>query len=124
MDVRSDGETGGQGRASPPERFAGDLFLQLARRGWLVLEPAQAESVIGDLERTLDEVRSRLRKLELSRKLRDTSGGHVAPDVDRLVVDAVFAGQLNSDGWERALVELPKYIEALRIAGRNSGRSR
>ncbi|SES29674.1 hypothetical protein SAMN05216188_1312 [Lentzea xinjiangensis] len=124
MDVRSDGETGGPGRGSPPEQFAGDLFLQLARRGWLVLEPAQAEGVIGELERTLDEVRSRLRKLELSRKLRDASGGHVAPDVDQLVVDAVFAGQINSDSWERALVELPKYIEALRIAGRNSGRSR
>lgn len=124
MDVRSDGETGGTGRASSPERFAGDLFLQLARRGWLVLDPAQAQVVIGELERTLDEVRSRLRKLELSRKLRDASGDHVAPDVDRLVVDAVFTGQLNSDTWERALVELPKYIEALRIAGRNSGRSR
>lgn len=124
MGVQSDGETGGPGRASPPERFAGDLFLQLARRGWLVLEPDQAQGVIGELERTLEEVRSRLRKLELSRKLRDASGGHVAPDVDRLVVDAVFAGQLNSDNWERALVELPKYIEALRIAGRNSRRSR
>lgn len=124
MDVRSDGETGGAGRASPPERFAGDLFLQLARRGWLVLEPAQAQRVIGELERTLDEVRSRLRKLELSRKLRDASGDDVSPDVDRLVVDAVFAGQLNSDSWERALVELPKYIEALRIAGRNAGRPR
>ncbi|WP_367129472.1 hypothetical protein [Saccharothrix sp. HUAS TT1] len=124
MDVRSDGEMGGPGRAAPPERFAGDLFLQLARRGWLVLEPAQAQGVIGELERTLDEVRSRLRKLELSRRLRDASGGHVAPDVDRLVVDAVFAGQLNSDNWEQALVELPKYIEALRIAGRNAGRSR
>lgn len=124
MDVRSDGETGGLGPASPPERFAGDLFLQLARRGWLVLEPAQAQGVIDELERTLDEVRSRLRKLELSRRLRDASGDHVAPDVDRLVIDAVFAGQLNSDSWERALVELPKYIEALRIAGRNSGRPR
>jgi hypothetical protein len=124
MDVWSDGETGDLGRVFPPERFAGDLFLQLARRGWLVLDPDQAQGVIGELERTLDEVRSRLRKLELSRKLRDASGNHVAPDVDRLVVDAVFAGQLNSDTWERALVELPKYIEALRIAGRNSGRSR
>ncbi|SDP93575.1 hypothetical protein [Lentzea jiangxiensis] len=124
MDVRSDGETGDPGRASSPEQFAGDLFLQLARRGWLVLEPAQAQGVIGELERTLDEVRARLRKLELSRKLRDASGDHVAPHVDRLVVDAVFAGQLNSDNWERALVELPKYIEALRIAGRNAGGSR
>ncbi len=124
MDVRSDGETGGPGRVSPPERFAGDLFLLLARRGWLVLEPAQAQGVIGELEKTLDEVRSRLRKLELSRRLRDASGDDVAPEVDRLVVDAVFAGQLNSGSWEEALVELPKYIEALRIAARNSGRSR
>lgn len=124
MDVWSDGETGDVGRALPPERFAGDLFLQLARRGWLVLDPDQARGVIGELERTLDEVRSRLRRLELSRKLRDVSGDDVAPDVDRLVVDSVFAGQLNSESWERALVELPKYIEALRIAGRNSGRPR
>jgi len=124
MDVWSDGEAGDPGRASSPERFAGDLFLQLARRGWLVLDPDQARGVIGELERTLDEVRSRLRRLELSRKLRDASGDQVAPDVDRLVVDSVFAGQLNAESWERALVELPKYIEALRIAGRNSGRPR
>ncbi|QFZ24638.1 hypothetical protein EKG83_32010 [Saccharothrix syringae] len=122
--MRSDGETGGPDRVSPPERFAGDLFLQLARRGWLVLEPAQARRVIIELEHTLDEVRSRLRRLELSRRLRDASGDDVAPDVDRLVVDAVFAGQLNSDSWERALVELPKYIEAMRIASRNSARRR
>ncbi|SDF47451.1 hypothetical protein SAMN05216553_101801 [Lentzea fradiae] len=124
MDVRSDGGTGDRGGAVPPERFAGDLFLQLARRGWLVLEPARAQGVIDELERTLDEVRSRLRKLELSRKLRDAAGDQVAPDVDRIVVDAVFAGQLNADSWERALVELPKYIEAMRIAGRNAGEPR
>lgn len=105
--MRSDGGSG-------HEPFAGDLVLRLADEGWLVMPPDQAERVIAELERTLAEVRSCLRRAELSRKLLDVAD--VAVDVDRLVVDSVFAGQIAADRWEQALVELPKYIQAFRIA--------
>ncbi|HYQ68037.1 hypothetical protein [Actinophytocola sp.] len=96
------------------EGFAGDLFLQLARAGWLVVTPEQAAPIIADLERTLDEVRARLRKAELSATLLGTAD--LDPDVDRLIVECAFAGQIAADRWEQALVELPKYILAFRIA--------
>lgn len=96
--------------------FAGDLFVRLAHEGWLVISPEQAGPVIADLERTLAEVRMRLRQAELSATLLGNVGADVPPDVDRLIVDCAFAGQISADRWEQALVELPKYIEALRIA--------
>ncbi len=96
------------------EPFAGDLVLRLADEGWLVLPPEQAERLIVELERTLADVRSCLRRAELSRRLLDVAD--VAADVDRLVVDSAFMGQITADRWEQALVELPKYIQAFRIA--------
>ena len=79
------------------ERFAGDLFLRLALEGRLVVAPAEADRLIAELERTLAELRSLLR-------VADRSVDHpVFPPVAR-------------DRWEQALVELPKYIRALRIA--------
>jgi hypothetical protein len=96
------------------EPFAGDLVLRLADEGWLVLPPEQAERLIVELERTLADVRSCLRRAELSRRLLDVAD--VAADVDRLVVDSAFMGQIAADRWEQALVELPKYIQAFRIA--------
>lgn len=95
------------------EPFAGDRFLRLAESGWLVVSPRQADRVVAELTETLAEVQVRLRKAELSRRLLATD---VASDVDRLVVDCAFAGQLAADRWEQALVELPKYIRAFRIA--------
>lgn len=109
--MRSDGDA----RRATGERFAGDLFLRLAHEGWLVVPPDQADRIIAELERTLEAVRSSLRRVELSRRLRDAAG-EVAPEVDRLVVDAAFAGQVAAGNWEQALVELPKYIQAFRIA--------
>ncbi|ATE54397.1 hypothetical protein [Actinosynnema pretiosum] len=109
--MRPEGETGASG-----ERFAGDLFLHLATKGWLVVPPEQAERVIAELEQTLEVVRAKLRRAEVSRKLHAAPGRDVAPEVERLVVDSVFAGQIAADTWERALVELPKYIRAFRIA--------
>jgi hypothetical protein len=41
-----------------------------------------------------------------------------AADVDPLVVESAFAGQIAADRWEQALVELPKYIQAFRIAAK------
>jgi hypothetical protein len=104
------------------EKFAGDLFLDLAAKGWLVVEPEEAARVIAGLERTLEVVRSRAHRIEVSRRLRDAAGDDIDPDVDRLVVDAVFAEQITAGSWERALVELPKYIEAFRIAAGNAPR--
>lgn len=101
---------------SADEGFAGDLFVRLAREGWLVLSPAQARPVIADLERTLAEVRARLRQAELAATLLEHIDTDVPPDVDQLIVDCAFAGQIAADRWEQALVELPKYILALRIA--------
>ncbi|NUT54290.1 MAG: hypothetical protein HOV94_44420 [Saccharothrix sp.] len=113
-------EDGGRvAEGARPERFAGDLFLDLAVRGWLVVEPAEAARVIAGLEQTLEVLRSRARRMEVSRRLRDAAGDDLAPDVDRLVVDSVFVEQVMSGSWERALVELPKYIEAFRMAARN-----
>ncbi len=114
--MRSDGNAGHEPRGTTGEKFAGDLFLRLAREGWLVVAPEQAERVIAELERTLEVVRSRVRRAELARRLREVAADDVEPDVDRLVVDAAFAGQIASCTWEQALVELPKYIEAFRIA--------
>lgn len=100
--------------------FAGELFLRLARQGLFVVEADEAERVVASLLATLDEVATRLYRLELSRKLRD-SGCPVTAEVDRLAVDAVFEGQVAAERWERALVELPKYIEAFRTAARGPG---
>lgn len=110
--MRSDDGAGAEPHSSV-EPFAGDLFLRLATEGWLVLPPEQARGVIADLEHTLAQVRALLRKAELSRALR---GADVAPEVDRLIVECAFAGQIAADRWEQALVELPKYIKAFRIA--------
>jgi hypothetical protein len=95
------------------EPFAGDLVLRLADEGWLVLPLEQAKQVIADLERALTEVRACLRRTELSRKL---LAADVTADVDLLVVECAFAGQIAADRWEEALVELPKYIRAFQTA--------
>ena len=116
MGMRSDDGAGLEPHGST-ENFAGDLFLRLANEGWLVLPAVEAERVIAELEHTLAEVRARLRRAELSRELRDSSARvDASPEVDQLIVDSVFAGQIAADRWEQALVELPKYIQAFRIA--------
>ncbi|ROP42521.1 hypothetical protein [Saccharothrix texasensis] len=120
--MRSQEHGGRVADGSTPERFAGDLFLDLAAKGWLVVEPSEAARVITGLERTLEVVRSRAHRFEVSRRLRSAGGDDIDPDVDRLVVDAVFAEQVTAGSWEHALAELPKYIEAFRMAARNAPR--
>ncbi|GAA2997594.1 hypothetical protein [Actinokineospora diospyrosa] len=112
MDIWS-GEESGPGDG---DGFAGELFLQLAERGWLVVEPEVGLRVIAQLRQTLEVVRDRVRLAELSRRLRDTAGGDLEPEVDQAAVDSVFAEQITAGRWEQALVELPKYIEAFRRA--------
>ncbi|WP_433260259.1 hypothetical protein ACQPZF_23665 [Actinosynnema sp. CS-041913] len=114
--MRSDGNKRYRAPGTAGERFAGDVLLRLAREGWLVMPPEQAERVIAELEWTLKLVRARMRRAELSRKLRDVAGGDIDPAVDRLAFDAAFDGLVASGAWEQALDELPKYIEAFRIA--------
>jgi 2-keto-3-deoxy-L-rhamnonate aldolase RhmA len=101
------------GEAVPPgpDGFAGDLFLALAKDGRLVLDPGHAELVVAELEGTLDVVRDRLRMIA------------IRPPVDhpaaaQRAVDALFSEQIAPGQMERALRELPKYIQAFRIAGR------
>lgn len=98
------------GGAAGPEPFAGDLLLRLAVEGWLVISREEAERVVAELESTLAQVRARLRPSA-------RPAGHLPSDVDTPSVDSAFAGQIAADRWEQALVELPKYIQALRIAG-------
>ncbi|RLK61983.1 hypothetical protein [Actinokineospora cianjurensis] len=112
MDIWSGEDDDGAGA----EGFAGELFLQLAERGWLVVEPEVGRRVIAELLATLEAVRGRVRLAEMSRRLRETAGDRLVPEVDQAVVDSVFAEQITAGRWEQALVELPKYIEAFRRA--------
>ncbi|GAB3467680.1 hypothetical protein [Actinophytocola sediminis] len=109
--MRSD-ESGGLESPGSTERFAGDLFLRLAVEGWLVVSSSEAEYAISELESTLAEIRSRLHEANVRPVDAD-----VPPEVDSPTVESAFAGRIAADRWERALVELPKYILALRIAG-------
>ncbi|SDD75473.1 hypothetical protein [Actinokineospora iranica] len=102
------------------EDFAGDLFLYLADKGLLVVDPEHAERVIAELDRTLDIVKARLRRREIARRLRAAAGADIAPGVAKLAVDAAFAEQVTAGHWDQALIELPKYIEAFRIAARRA----
>ncbi|MBL7253216.1 hypothetical protein [Paractinoplanes lichenicola] len=97
--------------ARPDSPFAGELFRSLAAEGRLRLDAGQADAAIAGLERTLSEVRARLRLLE------HRQPGSAA-DLSDAVVDAVFADQLAPGRLELATVEIPKYIEALRRARR------
>jgi len=106
------------GRRDGNSEFAGELFLDLAVEGRLVVEAGQADRMIADLEATLAVLEARLRVLELWRS-------HPAPRIECLppefadsVVDAVFADQLAPGRIEQATRELPKYVAALRAARR------
>ena len=95
--------------------FAGELFRVLAAEGRLRLDAGQADAAIADLERTLAEVRARLRLLHGRQQASPEGRGELSDDA----VNAVFADQLAPGRLELAAVELPKYIEALRRARRH-----
>ncbi|MBU2668196.1 hypothetical protein KOI35_32260 [Actinoplanes bogorensis] len=98
----------------PADPFAGELFRSLAAEGRLRLDPGQADAAIESLERTLAEVRTRLRLLQ---RRREASPGE-AGELSDQTVDAIFADQLAPGRLELATVEIPKYVEALRLARR------
>ncbi|WKU05747.1 hypothetical protein [Micromonospora sp. HUAS LYJ1] len=100
----------------PSSPFAGELLLALAREGRFVLDPAQADQTIAELERTLSAVRARLRILRIWQHAPTQRMDDIPDDLAPDVVDAIFADQLAPGRLELAVAELPKYIAALRQA--------
>jgi hypothetical protein len=109
--VAADGEL-------PSSPFAGELFLTLAAEGRLVLDSVRADEAISALERTLSLARARLRVLRIWQHTPAQRVDDLPRELSDDVVDAVFADQLAPGRLEEAVVELPKYIEALRQARR------
>jgi hypothetical protein len=103
------------GDASPLP-FAGELFLRLADQGRLVVDPGRADEAIAGLECTLAQIRARLRVIRIWQQMPGRRVHDLPGELVQDVVDAVFAEQLAPGQLERAAVELPKYIEALRRA--------
>ncbi|AGL14111.1 hypothetical protein [Actinoplanes sp. N902-109] len=98
--------------------FAGELFLTLAAEGRLVVDSVRADEAIAALERTLSAARARLRVLRIWQHAPAQRVNDLPLELADDVVDAVFADQLAPGRLEQAVVELPKYIEALRQARR------
>jgi hypothetical protein len=96
--------------------FAGDLFLALAAEGRLVLEAEQADRVIAALEETLTVMATRARVLDCWRRRIGPVADVLDRDSDNTVIDTVFADQMAPGRLERAMVELPKYLEAFKAA--------
>jgi hypothetical protein len=96
--------------------FAGELFLTLAIEGRLVVDSQRADALIADLEQTLAVLHARLRVLEVWHQHPTPTIGKLPPEVAETVVDAVFVDQLAPGRLERAAVELPKYVAALKAA--------
>jgi hypothetical protein len=105
------------GDLEPHDEFAGELFLSLADQGRLVVDAERADRLIADLENTLVLLGARLHLLR-SWQRSPAAIDELAPEVVDSVVDAVFADQLAPGRLERAVVELPKYLAALRLARR------
>lgn len=96
--------------------FAGELMLTLADEGRLVLDARQADRAIAGLERTLSEVRARLRVIRIWEQMPTGWLDELRDDHADEVTEAVLTAQMAPGRLEQAAVELPKYIEALRRA--------
>jgi hypothetical protein len=111
-------ERGAMSKDVTPASFAGELFLALAMEERLVIDGPRADEILAELERTLALIRSRLRVMRIWHQ---QPAGRVEELPDELaqdIVDVVFADQMVPGQLERAAVELPKYIEAIRRARR------
>lgn len=98
--------------------FASELFLTLAREGRLVLDAADADRAIAGLQHALDVVGARLHALRGRSAPDPGPGGGFAGDGPDELVNAVFIDQIAPGYLERAAVELPRYIAAVRAARR------
>lgn len=96
--------------------FAGELLRNLALEGRLVIDRVRADEVICGLERTLAQVRSRMQVIQLWQQIPARRFAELPDALAQHVVDAVFVDQLAPGQLEQAAVELPKYIEAIRLA--------
>jgi hypothetical protein len=94
--------------------LAGELFRTLAAQGRLVVDADRADTLIRGLQRTLDVLTARLRTVQAWHAAGGTGPRHPAP----AVLDAVFADQVAPGRLEHVVAELPKYIDALRLARR------
>ena len=101
-----------------PESFAGELFLTLATEGRLTVAAEQADEIIAGLERTLDTIKARLCVVRIWHRRTGLIMDDLPPELVQPVADAVFVDQLAPGQLERAVIELPKYIRALRLARR------
>jgi hypothetical protein len=110
-------------RTEAYDDFAGELFLALATDGRLVVDSDRADRLIADLEQTLAVLHARLRVLDVWRRNPHPHIEELPVYVAGAVVDAVFAEQLAPGRLERAAVELPKYVAALKAARCASNRN-
>src|SRR5258708_3008678 len=94
--------------ASDDMVFSGDVFLELAASGVLVLDPVHADSLVDDLRAALDVVRARILVNELFATQPRLPLGDLVPEVADAVADAAFAEQVAPGLMEMSLVELPK----------------
>ncbi len=101
--------TADRGDTSSP--FAGELLKKLANDGRFVLDRTLADAAIGHLQNTLSLTQARLRMLRLWQQRR-----HSPEELTADVVDAIFVEQLAPGQLAEAVIELPKYIEALQLA--------
>jgi hypothetical protein len=92
--------------------------MSLAADGRLVVDAVRADELIADLERTLDMITTRLRLVQIWQQLREPAVDELPEALSQSVVDAVFVAQLAPGQLERAVDELPKYIQALQAARR------
>ncbi|MDQ2589117.1 hypothetical protein CKY47_35310 [Saccharothrix yanglingensis] len=92
-------------------------MLTLAREGRLVMGE-EADEVIASLERTLEQLRLREQGLKVWDDPSLRWIGERYPAVGRFVVDSAFSEQVSPGLLAQALRELPKYVEAFRIARR------
>lgn len=91
-------------------------MLSLAEDGRLVLDVADADELIAGIECTLSLLRLRERDLQAWRQPSRRQRCWSDPFVEQLVFDAAFAEQIAPGRLEAALRELPKYLDAFRIA--------
>jgi hypothetical protein len=104
--------------APPDVAFAGELFRALAAQGRLVVDADVADALISGLQQSLDVLTAQVRLVRMWHTMASPRLDGLPAPAASSVVDAVFTDQLAPGHLERAVAELPKYIDALRLARR------